>query len=326
MALKSVDDIDGNGFDDELSSTEIAYLAKNFRNFLKNNNIKARGKNNAKPRNFKRNEPTKVNNTDKSKEKVGQTSSHSLGQQCFGCQRYGHVKSECPTFLISKGKVMATTLSDDEVSDHESDSDKNGNFITFTAIVVVDESVVDEKNHSDGELFESVDLQETYNKLCKVTAKDAMNVDLGLKKIASLELDKKNLLLKLFNANEMITKVKTENMLLLDKVKNLELELSVAIEQTNRSASSTLDHMLSVQKSPSDKTSLDFADSISVSETHSTNFVSSSKPLKSEIVKPVEVTLPPRKIRVDLKESKPKNTTFPKDPTLPKDKMHDRPL
>ena len=38
MALKSVDDADGNGFDDELSSTEIAYLAKNFRNFLRNNN------------------------------------------------------------------------------------------------------------------------------------------------------------------------------------------------------------------------------------------------------------------------------------------------
>ena len=326
MVLKSVDDVDSNGFDNELTTTGIAYLAKNFRNFLRNNNRRARGKNNAEPRNFKRNEPTKVNNTDKSKEKVGQTTNNSLGQQCFGCQGYGHVKSECPTFLRSKGKVMATTLSDDEVSDHESDSDKNGNFITFTAIVVVDESVVDEKNHSDGELFESVDLQETYNKLCKVTAKDAMNVDLGLKKIASLELDKKNLLLKLFNANEMITKVKTENMLFLDKVKNLELELSVAIEQTNRSASSTLDHMLSVQKSPLDKTSLDFADSISVSETHSTNFVSSSKPLKSEIVKPVEVTLPPRKIRVDLKESKPKNTTFPKDPTLPKDKMHDRPL
>ena len=38
MALKSVDDVDGNGFDDELSFTEIAYLAKNFRNFLRNNN------------------------------------------------------------------------------------------------------------------------------------------------------------------------------------------------------------------------------------------------------------------------------------------------
>ena len=34
MALKSVDDVDVGGFDDELSATEIAYLVKNFRNFL----------------------------------------------------------------------------------------------------------------------------------------------------------------------------------------------------------------------------------------------------------------------------------------------------
>ena len=55
-----------------------------------------------------------------------------------------------------------------------------------------------------------------------------------------------------------------------------------------------------------------------MSETHSTNFVSSSKPPKSEIVKLIEVTPPPRKIRVDLKELEPKN------PNLPKDKLHDR--
>ena len=73
-----------------------------------------------------------------------------------------------------------------------------------------------------------------------------MSVDLGLKKIASLELDKKILLLKLFDANELLNNVKTENMLLLDKVKNLELELSVAREQINRSACSKLDHMLSI--------------------------------------------------------------------------------
>ena len=80
MALKLIDDVDGNVFDDELSSTEIAYLTKNFRNFLRNNNRRAKGKNNTKPRNFKRNESTKVDNTNKSKEKVGQTSSNSLGQ------------------------------------------------------------------------------------------------------------------------------------------------------------------------------------------------------------------------------------------------------
>ena len=98
-----------------------------------------------------------------------------------------------------------------------------------------------------------------------------MNVDLSLKKITSLEIDKKNLLLKFFDANELIDKMKFENMLLLDKIKNFELELFVAREQTNRSANYKLDHMLSIQKSLLDKTSLGFEDSISVSKTHSTN-------------------------------------------------------
>ena len=60
MALKSIDDVEVGGFDDELSVTEIAYLAKNFRNFLRNNNKKARGVNTAEPRNFRKNDPTKL--------------------------------------------------------------------------------------------------------------------------------------------------------------------------------------------------------------------------------------------------------------------------
>ena len=120
-----------------------------------------------------------------------------------------------------------------------------------------------------------------------------MNVDLGLKKTASLELDNENLLLKLFNANKLINKVKTENMLLFDNIKNLELELSVTREQIDRSASSKLDHMLSVQKSPSDKTSLGFVESISVPAPHSTNFVPSSsfEPPLSEVLGLVPLNL-----------------------------------
>ena len=71
MVLKSVDGVEVGGFDDELSTTEIAYLAKNFRNFLRNNNRKARGTNTAKPINFRKNDPTKVNNNDKPRENVG---------------------------------------------------------------------------------------------------------------------------------------------------------------------------------------------------------------------------------------------------------------
>ena len=101
----------------------------------------------------------------------------------------------------------------------------------------------------------------------------------------------------------------------------MELELSVARVQTNRTTSSKLEQMLSIQKSPLDKTGLGFRDSISMSETYSTNFVFSFEPLVSEIVKPVEVT-PPRKIRIDLKESKSKSKS--KNSTLPKDKLHDK--
>ena len=112
------------------------------------------------------------------------------------------MKSECPTYLKSKNKAMAVTLSDVEVSDNDSDCDEDGNFIAFTTIVVVNESISAEENPSDGKLSEDTDLQEAYNKLCKIAVKDAMNVELGLKKIESLELDKKNLLVKLFRSEE----------------------------------------------------------------------------------------------------------------------------
>ena len=68
------------------------------------------------------------------------------------------MKSECPTYLKSKGKTMAVTLSDGEVFDNKSDCDEDGNFITFTATAIVDESISVEENPSDGELSEDADL------------------------------------------------------------------------------------------------------------------------------------------------------------------------
>ena len=89
---------------------------------------------------------------------------------------------------------MDVTLNGSEVSDHESGSDEDRNFFTFTATTVVNESVLVEVDPFDGELFECADLQVAYNNLFKVAAKDAISVDLRLKKIATLELEKKKLL------------------------------------------------------------------------------------------------------------------------------------
>ena len=98
------------------------------------------------------------------------------------------MKSACPTYLKSKGKAIVVTLSDGEVSNDESECDEDGNFIAFTATAVVNESISTEENPFDGELSEDADLQEAYNKLCKVATKDAMNVELGLKKLNLLSL------------------------------------------------------------------------------------------------------------------------------------------
>ena len=59
MALKSVDDLDDCGFNVEITSAEIVYLIKNFRNFLRNNNRRARNQNNVDPKNVKKNETNK---------------------------------------------------------------------------------------------------------------------------------------------------------------------------------------------------------------------------------------------------------------------------
>jgi len=63
--------------------------------------------------------------------------------------------------------------------------------MAFTVTAVVSEIKTTDENPSDGELSENTDLQEAYNKLCKIAAKDSMSVELELKKINTLEQEKK---------------------------------------------------------------------------------------------------------------------------------------
>ena len=166
---------------------------------------------------------------------------------------------------------MAITLSDDEGSNQDSDSDQEGMFMAFTTTIVIDEAiVVKSKSPTDEELSKNANLQEVYNKLCNTVAKDAMIVDLSLKKIDSPELEKKNILIKLFDTNELLNAIKIENMSLVEKIKKLETDLSVTREQLDRSSCTKLDEMLGAQKSPSDKTSLGYVENGSTSKKSST--------------------------------------------------------
>ena len=83
---------------------------------------------------------------------------------CFECNGHGHLKKECPNYLRGKGKVFATTLSDFDYSnsDTEGECDSEGNYRAFVAIALVElkddlSNLVDEL----GNIFEDEEIEES---------------------------------------------------------------------------------------------------------------------------------------------------------------------
>ena len=99
--------------DDDVVEKDVAYLAKNFRKFLKFKNsgkFGDKGKfqsSGRKKREFKK--------------KDGKESQSTQGVTCFECNGHGHFKEECLNYLKSKGKVYATTVSDSDSSNSDFD-------------------------------------------------------------------------------------------------------------------------------------------------------------------------------------------------------------
>ena len=123
------------------------------------------------------------------KRKDGKDFQSSQGITCFECNGHGHIKKECPNYLKAKGKVYATTLSDFNSSNSDSNEscDGEGNFSAFMTIAHVEpsddlsalveklgehtelESIGIVKESDDEENKGTVGLQETYNSLLKKT-------------------------------------------------------------------------------------------------------------------------------------------------------------
>ena len=113
---------------------DVAYLVKNFRKFLKfknNGKFGYRGKFQSSGREKR-----------EFKKKDGKEYQSTQGVTCFECNGYGHFKKECLNYLKSKGKVYATTLSDldSSNSDSEESYDEEGNYSGFMTIAHVESS------------------------------------------------------------------------------------------------------------------------------------------------------------------------------------------
>ena len=106
---------------------------------------------------------------------------------------------------------------------------------------------------------------------------------LASKKLSDVELEQEELSTKVDEANQTIGVLRFENNFLDEKTKKLEAELFQVRTQLERTSSTKLDEMLSLQKFASDRTSLGYGFSSSnIALTSTTVFVPPTNNVKIE--------------------------------------------
>ena len=114
MALKAKSSDTDKSSDDE-DSKRKSYITRQFKKFMKNVNAKDFDKD------HRQSSSSQSKSQDKGKKDARDGGQYTVpsGPKCFGCQGFGHMKQECPTYLktIGKSKALAATLNDTEPKD-----------------------------------------------------------------------------------------------------------------------------------------------------------------------------------------------------------------
>ena len=227
-----------------------SYIIRQFKKFMKNVNAKGFDKDR------KQSSSSQFKSQDKGKKDAKDGGQYTIPSRlkCFGCQGFGHMKQECPTYLksISKSKALATTLSDTESKIESDDSDDEGILSAFTTIVDPIEGiikVVDEEEDLVESKFKKMDDQDdiytAYAKLYKVSEKHEKLYRLTTKKLSEAKLDQEKLSTNVDKANQTIVVLRFENNVLVERKKKFEVELFQVRAQLERTSSAKLNEMLS---------------------------------------------------------------------------------
>jgi hypothetical protein len=150
------------------------------------------------------------------------------GPRCFECSRFGHIRADCGNLKQGKGKAYNTTLSDESEEEEAPEQEK---FLAFVGPHVEEEDSYSEHN-DDGE-----DLKEAYKTLYLEFEKLREGRKQHIHDLNSLQTEKSSLLCKLQKLEEKL----------------LETQL-----QLERVTDEKLTRMLTIQKSPTDKTGLEY--------------------------------------------------------------------
>ena len=228
MALKAKSSETDESSDDEDSKMK-SYITRQFKKFVKNTNGKGFDKDS------RQSNSSQFKGQDKGKKDAKEDGQYTVPARpkCFGCQDFGYMKHECPTYLksIGKSKALAATLSDTEPED-DSDNEDDRILNAFTATVDPTDGIVEyviEEEESVESKFEKMDDQDdiytVYEKLYKLSEKHKKLYRLTTKKLSDVELDCEELSTKFDEANQTIEALRFKNNFLAEKTKKLEAEL-----------------------------------------------------------------------------------------------------
>ena len=150
MALKAKSSDTDESSDDEDSKMK-SYIIRQFKKFMKNANAKGFDKDRKKSSSLQ----FKSQDEGKKDTRYGGQYIVPSGPKCFGCQGFGHMKQECPTYLktIGKSKALAATLTDTKPED-DSNNEDDGILNAFTTTVNPIEGIVEDMDEEE-ELVES---------------------------------------------------------------------------------------------------------------------------------------------------------------------------
>ena len=198
-----------------------------------------------------------------------------------------------------KGKAYATTLSDLESSNSDSEGsyDEEGNYSAFMTIAYVESSkdlnllVQELGEHSDEESMGIVEesnaevdeagLQENYNSLLEKSGEYARVAKVAVKKVKKAEEDYRSLLVRYKEAKCEIETLNGELTEAYSKVKFLELEVVQTNAKVEQVSTKKLDDVLSSQKTFFDKTRLGYTggSSSAMNISKEVKFMKAKKPI-----------------------------------------------
>ena len=224
-------------------------------------------------------------------------------------------EEECPTYLNAKGKVFATTLSDSDGSnsDSEESCDEEGNYSAFMAITPMDSSKdlsllveklgehTEVKSMGIGEESDNEDegvngLQESYNSFLKKIGEYARVAKAAIRKMKKVEQDYKSILVRYKETKCEVKALNEELTEAYSQIKFLVLEVIQANAKVERVASKKLYEVLTHQKPFSNKSGLGYTgkSSPSVNVSKEMKFVKAKEPMvETPSVKNVKVEKKP---------------------------------